>query len=440
MVLWVFLHLQTAMRGISTQHSPLTMTSLGLLIMNKFKHFFSSCTILIILAFSIATTVTANPIQQPQIGTVPTSNNPPKTVPTVIPPAPDIDAKGFVLMDAKTGTILAQKNMHKKMPPASLTKLMTLYLTSEALQQGQIKLQDKVRISEKAWRRGGSRMFVKEGSRVAVKDLIKGIIVASGNDACVAIAQYIAGTEKTFAQLMNQTAKRLGMADSHFTDSTGLPSPDHYSTPYDLAILTRNIINQFPEYYGWYKDKWITHNGIKQPNRNRLLWRNPFVDGLKTGHTAAAGFCLIASAKNKDMRLISVVMGTPSDNARARSSQALLNWGFRYYKNFKLFNANKILANPRVWFGSNKHVGMGLANELFVTIPKGQYNNLKAILQLPPKLRAPILKNQAYGTVMVTLNGNKIASAPIIALNDDNRGGLWTRFSDHIILFFKGLF
>ena len=359
--------------------------------------------------------------------------------PVITPPAPQIDAKGFVLMDANTGAIIAEKNMHKQMPPASLTKLMTLYVASQAIKQGQISLDDKVRISEKAWRTGGSRMFLKEGSQVPVHDLIKGIIVASGNDACVALSQYVGGNEATFVDMMNQTAQQLGMKDTHYVDSTGLPNPKHYSTPYDLTVLARAIIQNFPEDYSWYKQKWITYNGIKQPNRNRLLWRDKSVDGLKTGHTKAAGYCLISSAKRDDMRLISVVLGAPTDSERASDSQALLNWGFRFYESHKLYDANHALATPRVWLGKNKTIALGIQQPMYVTIPAGSYSQLKPQLTIDTPLQAPIAKGKKLGTLNVTLNGKNIATMPLVALEDDAKAGFFSRAWDHIILLFKKL-
>jgi len=353
-------------------------------------------------------------------------------MPAIIPPAPNIKSKGFVVMDAATGKILASKNMNRRLQPASLTKLMTLYITFQALAQGQIKLTDKVRVSKEAWSTGGSRMFLKLGSHVPVKDLIRGIITASGNDACVALSQFIAGSQHSFAQLMNLTAKRLGMTDSHFVDPTGLPKPQHYSTPYNLALLTRAIITNFPQYYPFFKEKWITWNHIKQPNRNRLLWRDPYVDGLKTGHTKEAGYCLITSAKRNDMRLITVVMGTPTDSARANDSQALLNWGFRFYKSFTLYKAGSPLTSPRVWLAETKTVPLGLAQNLVITIPAGEYKNLKAHMVLTPKLKAPITKGTTYGEITVTLNGKLIAKAPLIALKNNSRGGFWSRMVDHV--------
>ncbi len=360
--------------------------------------------------------------------------------PMLVPPPPRLDAKGYVLMDAKSGKILAQHNMNKQMAPASLTKLMTLYIVEKQLQLGQIKLDDKVRVSKKAWRTGGSRMFLKVGSHVPISDLVEGIIVASGNDATMAIAEYIGGTEMNFVQLMNQTAQQLGMKNTHYADPTGLPAPNHHSTPYDLALLASHVINDYPQYYHWYKQKWIKWSGIKQPNRNRLLWRDPYVDGLKTGHTEAAGYCLISSAKQDGMRLISVVMGTPTDAARANESQALLNWGFRFYKNHKLFNSGEPIARPRIWLGAEKYAAMGVSDDVYVTIPAGQYKNLKANLKLEPKLTAPITKGQQYGVITITLKGKTVKTIPVVALQDDAQGGLWTRFTDRIALIFKSWF
>lgn len=360
-----------------------------------------------------------------------------QAMPVIIPKAPSLNAKGYVLMDANSGTIIAEKNMHKRMPPASLTKLMTLYVTSQALSQGQISLDSKVRISKKAWKTGGSRMFLKVGSEATVRQLISGIIVASGNDSCVALSQFVGGNESTFVDMMNQTAQQLGMKNTHFYDSTGLPNPNHYTTPYDLALLTRALINNFPQDYSWYKQKWITYNGIKQPNRNRLLWRDNSVDGLKTGHTKAAGYCLISSAKRDGMRLISVVMGTPTDAARANDSQALLNWGFRFYQTHELYKAHTALAMPRVYFAATKTTPLGLAQPLYVTIPTGTYAQLKPKVHIKETLEAPIHAGSTYGTLTITLNKKVIAQEPLVALQSDPKGGFFSRMWDHVSKMFS---
>jgi len=272
---------------------------------------------------------------------------------------------------------------------------------------------------------------------VTVQDLIDGVIVASGNDACVALAQYVGGNEKTFASMMNQAAQQLGMKNTHFVDSTGLPDPQHYTTSYDLSLLTRAIITRFPQDYTWYKQKWITYNGIKQPNRNRLLWRDPTADGLKTGHTQEAGFCLIGSAVRNNMRLIAVVMGASTDEARSSDTEALLNYGFRFYQSHQLFEANKTLATPRVWMGQNDTVKLGLAQPLVVTIPTGSYAQLQPKVNINQHLKAPIKKGETYGSLDVSLNGNTIASAPLVAMDSDPVGNIFSRLWDHIMMMFK---
>lgn len=356
--------------------------------------------------------------------------------PNIIPTAPELNSNGYVLMDANTGMIIAHKNMHQKMQPASLTKLMTLYLTFQALKSGQIHLTDMVRISKEAWQTGGSRMFVKEGSTVSVQDLIDGIIVASGNDACVALSQYVGGNESTFVDMMNATAQQLGMKGTHYIDSTGLPQPGHHTTPYDMALLAHAIITNFPEYYPFFKQGWINFNGIKQPNRNRLLWRDPSVDGLKTGHTQEAGYCLISSAKRNGMRLISIMMGAPTDAERASDSESLLNWGFRFYKTHKLFDANQALAHPRVWLGASRTVPVGLQSPLYVTIPTGAYAKLKPQVDLNNKLEAPIKKGDSVGTLTIALSNQVISKVTLVALQDDKKGNLLSRTWDHLTRLF----
>lgn len=372
--------------------------------------------------------------------TMPTPTPATEQPPAVIPAPPNINAQAYILIDANSGYIIAQKNAHQRRAPASLTKLMTLYLTQLAIKNGQITTTDKVRISKKAWETGGSRMFVRVNTLVPVQELIDGVIVASGNDAATALAQYVGGNQKTFVHMMNEAAKSLGMKGSHFTDPTGLPHPDHYSTAFDLAILARAIIQDFPNDYKWYKQKWITYNNIKQPNRNTLLWRDPSVDGLKTGHTKEAGYCLISSAVRHGMRLISVVMGTPSENARINDSEAMLNYGYRFYDTHKLYGAYQTISKQRVYLGKNKTVPMGVNKDFYVTVPTGQYKNLKATMELNGRIQAPIVKDKTYGKVVISLNGKEIATRPLIALQNDARGGLFTRMRDHTAMFFHGWF
>jgi D-alanyl-D-alanine carboxypeptidase (penicillin-binding protein 5/6) len=390
------------------------------------------------LAVSLAVTSFAATATKTPATPAPTPT--PAVSPMIIPPPPNMNAHGYVLMDAQSGDIIAQKNMNTRMQPASLTKMMTLYITFEALKSGRIHLTDLARVSKHAWSTGGSRMFLKLGSEVPVQKLIEGVIVDSGNDACVTLAEFIAGNETTFAQIMNKTAHSLGMNGTHYVDSTGLPRKDHFSTPHDMAILARAIIQDFPQYYHFFDQKWLTYNNIRQPNRNRLLWRSADFDGLKTGHTKEAGFCLVGSGKRHGERLISVVMGTPTDMARANDSQMLLNYGFRFYDTHLLFTANQPISTPRVWMGQKKTIQLGLAKNLYVTTPVGTYKKMHASMTIEPKLTAPIKKGQTLGTVTVTLNGKTIASRPLIALTSNARGGAWTRMTDHISLFFKGWF
>lgn len=352
--------------------------------------------------------------------------------PSFTPKPPKLKASGYILMDAASGKIIAEKNSDERLPPASLTKLMTMYVVSSALKSGQIRPDDKVLVSKNAWKTEGSRMFVKVGEEVPVSELMKGIVVASGNDAAVALAEHIAGTEEGFTDIMNQQAKILGMNSTNFTDSTGLPHPDHYSTAHDLALLSRAYIQHFPEDYNLYSEKWFSHNKIKQPNRNRLLWRYQYADGLKTGHTKEAGYCLVGSAKKNGMRLISVVLGEPNDAARTEDSIRLLSYGFRFYETHKLYNADQPLVEARVWKGSKGQVALGVTNDLYVTVPTGQYKKLKADMDLDKGITAPIEKGKTYGTLNIKIGDKVIASQPLVALASDEQGGLIRRFSDSI--------
>ncbi len=360
--------------------------------------------------------------------------------PNMTPTTPDLNVQSYILIDANSGKIIAEKNANKHMAPASLTKLMTMYVVSNALKNGTLHLDDKVRISEKAWRTGGSRMFVKVNSDVSVHDLLQGIVVASGNDASVAMAEHLGGTEEAFTGLMNEQAKLIGMKDSHFVDSNGLPNPQHYSTAHDLALLAQAIIKNFPEDYRLYSEKWFVYNNIRQPNRNRLLWRFQYADGLKTGHTDEAGYCLVSSAVKDGTRLISVVMGAPSDSARTEDSIRLLTYGFRFYETHKLYNAATALTEVRVWKGQNKQVKLGLLKDLYVTMPAGQYKNIQASLVINEPVKAPIVKGQPYGALNVTLNGQLLVAEPLVAMDNDPKGGLWRRMTDSFRYSFNKVF
>lgn len=353
-----------------------------------------------------------------------------------IPAPPSVAARAYALVDFHSGDILAQNNADQRMEPASLTKLMTAYAVFKELATGKIKLTDQASISEKAWRTEGSRTFVKVNTKVGLEDLLKGMIVQSGNDATVALAEYAAGSEESFVALMNQHAKEIGMEHSHFTNSTGLPDPELYVTAADMAKLARALIRDFPEYYKWYSVKEFTYNGITQYNRNKLLWRDTGVDGVKTGHTDAAGYCLIASAKHDDMRLISVVLGTESENSRAKESEQLLNYGFRFYETHALYAAGKPLGTARVWKGVSRDLPLGLSEDLYVTVPRGQYKNLTAALEVDMRIIAPASKGERHGAVKVSLGDKVLATRPLVALQDVAQGGWWRRLVDTVKLWF----
>ena len=353
-----------------------------------------------------------------------------------VPAAPAIAARSYVLMDFNGARILAENKAHVRMEPASLTKLMTAYIVFKELEKGSIKLDGEVLISENAWRATGSRMFIEVNKRVLVKNLLQGMIIQSGNDATVALAEHVAGGEDAFAALMNQYAQSLGMSETHFVNSTGMPDPQHYTTAHDLAILTRSLIHDFPEYYKWYSEREFTYNEIKQYNRNTLLWRDEHVDGVKTGHTESAGFCLIASALRDNMRLISVVLGTTSEEARAQQSQQLLNYGFRFFETRRLYEAEKELTTAPIWKGDSGVLPLGLAEDLYITIPRGQYDNLTAKMNIDTNITAPARKNQPYGSVEIMLDGNNIAQRPLVSLRDVAEGNLFQRLADEVRLLF----
>jgi len=356
---------------------------------------------------------------------------------TPVPGPPSVGAKGYLVEDFHSGQTIAEKNADQQLEPASITKLMSAYVVFNEIRNGTLTLEDKVRISKKAWRTEGSRMFVEVNTQVSVADLIRGMIIQSGNDATVALAEQVAGTEEGFASLMNHYAQQLGMNHSHFVNSTGLPHKDHYTTARDIAIVARALIKDFPEYYKWYSQHSFTYNGITQYNRNKLLWRDESVDGLKTGHTDSAGYCLVTSAERKGMRLISVVLGTKSEEARADVSQALLNYGFRFYETHKLYESGAKLTSTRVWKGAVESVDLGLADTLYVTIPRGEYKNLDASMQLREQIIAPISKGQVLGRVVIRLGDKLVTEKDLSALNSVAEGSFWQRIVDEALLYFE---
>ena len=357
-----------------------------------------------------------------------------------IPSPPQLAAKSYMLMDAASGKVLIESNSDERLPPASLTKLMTAYIATLEIQKGQISDSDMVTVSEKAWRTGGSRMFIQVNTQVSVDDLLHGIIIQSGNDASVAMAEHIAGSEEAFADMMNTTAQRLGMSNTHFMNATGLPDPEHYSSAHDMAKLARAIIYQDPAHYAIYAQKEFFWNNIKQPNRNLLLWRDKTVDGLKTGHTEEAGYCLVASAVRDGMRLISVVFGTDSEQARAAETQKLLTYGFRFFETRTFYQKGVELAQQQVWKGQQSQVKAGLAEDLTLTLPRGQLDKLQASMSFNDTLIAPISQGQVVGKVEVKLGEEVLHSADLVALEAVEEGGLFRRVWDSIRLFFYSLF
>jgi len=358
---------------------------------------------------------------------------------TLIPSPPQLAASGWILMDADSGRVLAEHNSDERLPPASLTKLMTAYLVERELDRGNIAMDDMVPVSENAWRTGGSKMFIEVGSEVSIRDLLYGIIIQSGNDASVAVAEHLAGGEAPFADLMNQHADRLGLTNTNFLNATGLPAENHYSTARDMAQLSRHIIQDYPEHYKIYAEKYFTYSDIRQPNRNRLLWRDPSVDGLKTGHTEAAGYCLVASAKRDDMRLISVVMGANSEEARAQETQKLLSYGFRYFETLKLYDRGSVLNTPRVWGGEINELRVGVDGDVVMTVPRARNEELTAHLDVQADLEAPIQQGDRVGTLQVSLGEELVGEQPLVALETVEEGGFIKKLIDQVQRFFSNL-
>ena len=357
--------------------------------------------------------------------------------PVQIPAPPEVSAKAYILADHNSGRVLAESNADQRLEPASLTKIMTAYVIFRELAKGSLKLDTMVTVSEKAWRTEGSRMFAQVGAQISVENLLKGMIVQSGNDASVALAEHVAGDETVFAQVMNQNAERLGMKNTHYKNSMGLPDPEHYTTARDLLTLTNALIEEFPEYYKWHSIKEFLFNGIKQTNRNRLLWIDSTVDGVKTGHTDGAGYCLVASALRDGMRLVSVVLNTKSDKERAQANQTLLNYGFHFYETKLLYKANEKLTEARIWKGEISMAEVGLMKDFYVTFPRGQYQSLKASMEVNNSTVAPVNQNDKLGSIKVVLNDQMIAQTDLVSLKPIPEGGLFRRAFDSLQLMFK---
>ena len=366
----------------------------------------------------------------------------------IIPAPPQLSATGYLLIDARTGKILVEQNIDQRLPPASLTKIMTSYLVADAIQRGTVNMDDSVRISQNAYQyravgpegREGSMMFVEANASVLVEDLVRGMIIQSGNDASYALAEHVAGSEAAFVDVMNQQAARLGMTGTNYVNVTGWPAEEHYTTAKDLATLAISMIDRFPAHYAFYSEKYYTYNDIRQPNRNRLLWRDPSVDGMKTGHTAAAGYCLVSSAKRDGMRLVAVVMGTASEEARAVESQKLLTYGFRYFETVDLYAAGESLNRARVWGGTHSSINLGLAEEVVVTLPRGARENLTAAMDLPAEIHGPLADGEAIGTLKVMMGDEELLNRPLVTLNAVEASGFFASLWDAISLFFLKLF
>jgi D-alanyl-D-alanine carboxypeptidase (penicillin-binding protein 5/6) len=367
---------------------------------------------------------------------------PPASDALPVPPAPKITGTSWVLMDFASGNVLAGDSYDTRLEPASITKVMTSYVIAAEVAGGKVKPTDQVMMSENAWRTGGagtdgSYSGFEVNKTAPLEQMEKGMAIQSGNDAAIALAEHVAGSEQTFASLMNAYAARIGMKNSHFVNATGLSAPEHYSTARDLALLGRAFIRDFPETYAYNKIKEFTVGPITQPNRNRLLWLDPTVDGIKTGHHSGAGYCLMASAKRGDQRLISVVMGSTSDDQRTSDSQALLNWGFRFFETHKLYDAGKSIAKQKVWKGASDQVQLGVAQPLLVTVPRGRYAQLKPSMDVPKTLVAPIKQGQKIGTVKVVLDGKVIAQRPLVAINAVEEGGFFKRLWDEFWMWWE---
>ena len=357
-----------------------------------------------------------------------------------IPEKPQLNTRAYILLDYNSGKVLIEESSQEKLEPASLTKIMTMYVVDHEIKAGRLSLNEEVTISKQAWQTTGSRMFLDVNSKVKLIDLIKGIIIQSGNDASVAVAEHIAGTERSFASLMNEHALKLGMTDSHFTNSTGLPDPNHYTTAKDLAILARAVIKEHPESYPIYAEKSFTYNNIEQNNRNKLLWRNNFVDGIKTGQTDTAGYCLAVSGIQDNTRLIAILLGSKTDDIRTADATKLLNWGFRFFASHKVYQHGNVLKVARVWGGKNKNIEIGLPEDIYLALPKTEVNKLTATLNIPNLIKAPLKKGDKIGIYVLKLKNEVIAEYPAVSLSTVSKGSFFTRFSEQILMYFDSIF
>ena len=359
--------------------------------------------------------------------------------PNTVPNPPAISSKSFILMDADTRHIVAELDSNKPLPPASLTKIMTSYVAASELAAGRVKANDEVPVSVKAWRTGGSKMFIREGTTVSLENLLRGIVIQSGNDASVAVAEYIGGDENGFANMMNAHAEELGLANSQFTNATGLPDDNHYSSTRDMAVLTAELIARHPDHYAMYRERSFEYGGIRQANRNRLLWRDQSADGVKTGLTDAAGYCLVASARRDGTRFIVATMGARTDDARFSDAQKLLAYGFRYYESQSLYDADEVVATRRVWYGVTDSVTARVREPVRVTIPRGRFKDLDAVVDLPAHLEAPVAAAEPIGFVRITLAGEVLAEAPLTADIGVEEAGVFSKMGDWFYLLFRDL-
>ncbi|MDB4253296.1 D-alanyl-D-alanine carboxypeptidase [Gammaproteobacteria bacterium] len=362
------------------------------------------------------------------------------TAQSMVPKAPKLNLSSYILMEASTNTVIAEFNSDNQIAPASMTKVMSGYVIADQVANGSISLDDKVLISEKAWKTGGSKMFVEAGKRVSVKDLLSGIIIQSGNDATIAMAEYVAGSEEGFVDFMNAYASEMGLTNSLFQNATGFSDPNHFTSAKDLAKLTQALINNFPDHYTTYKEKEFTFSGIRQLNRNKLLWRDDSVDGVKTGHTDSAGFCLISSAKRNDMRLIAVVAGSESENERLTASQRLLEYGFRFYATQKLVSQETKVTSAKVWGGQTDEVALGSSKDIYLTLPRSDFKNIKANYQFNNNLQAPIEVGQEIGSIEFTSNDRIVLSAPLVAIENVDAKGFFGMLWSRLVYWITSLF